>query len=275
MHNGKIPRKRWILPLEREAVITYAKRNMSKYSSYVRDGYRRLTYMMIDEGVACVSPSTTYRVLKSAGLLNKWDTAKKSFKGRGYKQPLAPHQEWHTDIKYVNFKGTYLFFIGIIDGYTRYMVHHELRTNMTEYDVEITLQRALEKYPLARPRLITDNGAQYISKDFQHYLKEVGLQHLRISVGYPQSNGKVERFHRSLESECLKQKSLISLEDARNQVDKYIEYYNKKRLHSALFYLTPEDFLDGRESTKLNERQKKLDKTVQLRMKYWDNKKVA
>lgn len=250
-HNGIIPKKHWILKWEREAIINYARTHMG-------EGYRRLTYMMIDDNIVAVSPSTTYRVLKSAGLLNRWNKVKKSSKGNGFDQPVLPHQHWHTDIKYVNFRGTFLFLISVIDGYSRYIVHHELRMNMQEFDVEITVQRALEKYPFAKPRLITDNGSQFISKDFAEYLKQAGLQHIRTSIAYPQSNGKIERYHRTIHEECLRTKSLIDLDDARKQIAEFIDYYNTKRLHSSLFYLTPTDFLNGTITEKLEARSVKL-----------------
>lgn len=272
-HNGKIPKSHWLLPWEREAIMEYAKRNRAEYLFYDRDGYRRLAYMMLDKDIVAASPSTVYRVLKTSGLLNQWNTKSSSSKGQGYKHPPEPHKEWHTDIKYVNFRGTYLFLIGVMDGYSRYVVHHELRRNMTEYDVEITVQRALEKYPDKSPRIISDNGSQYISKDFQNFLKEVGLQHIRTSVAYPQSNGKMERFHRSINSECLKRHSLIDLEDARKQIALYVNYYNTKRLHSSLYYLTPEDFLLGRVNGKLKKRQKKINDALKNRKLYWDKLK--
>lgn len=250
-HNGKIPRKHWCLDWEREAIINYVK-------AHTGQGYRRLTYMMIDANIVAVSPSTTYRVLKSAGLLNRWNRVKRSAKGSGFIQPTAPHQHWHTDIKYVNFHGSFLFLISVIDGYSRYIVHHELRQNMQEFDVQITIQRALEKYPGYKPRIISDNGSQYISKDFAEYIKLVGLQHVRTSVAYPQSNGKIERYHRTIKEECLMKTSLINLNDARKQIASYVDYYNTKRLHSSLYYLTPEDFLLGRVEDKLNEREIKL-----------------
>lgn len=275
-HNGKIPKATWLLPWEKKAIIEYVKEHKSEYLSYSRDGYRRLTYMMLDEGVVAVSPATTYRVLKAAGLLNKWNTKKSLLKGRGYKQPAYAHKEWHTDIKYVNFRGTFLFLTSVLDGFSRYIIHHELRITMTEYDVEITIQRALEKFPDASPRIISDNGSQYISKDFQKFLKETELQHVRTSVNYPQSNGKIERFHCSINSEFLKTHSLIDIEDARTQISQYIEYYNTKRLHSALYYITPKNFLDGKAEEILNIRQKKLDNAVNNRKNYWYyNKNIA
>lgn len=141
---------------------------------------------------------------------------------------------------------------------------------MQEYDVQITIQRALEKYPLAKPRLITDNGSQYISKDFAEYLKFAALQHIRTSIAYPQSNGKIERYHRTVHEECLMTKSMIDLDDARKQIAEFIDYYNSKSLHSSLFYLTPDDFLNNRIKEKLEERNTKLQlaKKARYEVKY-------
>lgn len=251
-HSGMIPKKHWSLPWEREAVISYAK-------SHPGEGYRRLTYMMLDENIVALSPSTVYRILKKALLLNRWNQTKKAGKGNGFSQPTTPHQHWHTDIKYVNFKGTFLFLISVIDGYSRYIVHHELRQNMQEYDVQITLQTAIDKYPGMKPRLISDNGSQYISKDFAEYMRSVGLHHVRTSFAYPQSNGKIERYHRTISEECIRTTSFIDLADAKFQIAEYIAFYNTKRLHSAIYYLTPEDILEGRMNERLEQRQAKLD----------------
>jgi len=128
---------------------------------------------------------------------------------------------------------------------------------MEEYDVQITIERALEKFPSEKPRLISDNGSQYVSRDFAEFLRMAGLQHARTSIHYPQSNGKIERFHESLNYESVRKRSLIDLEDARRQIAEYIDYYNTKRLHSSLYYLTPEDFLNGR---------------IDERLKLWDEK---
>lgn len=260
-HNGSAPRKHWIIPSERQAIISFAKNNPG-------EGYRRLTYIMIDKDIAAVSPSTTYRVLKQENMLNRWNRVKSSSKGKGFIQPQRAHEHWHTDIKYINYHGTFLFFISVIDGYSRFLLHHELRLNMQEYDVELTIQRTLEKYPGVKPRLITDNGVQFISKDFTEYLRAAGLQHIKTSLNYPQSNGKIERYHRTLHEECLSKKSMIDLDDVRKQISDYVNFYNTKRLHSALFYLTPEDFLLNRIEEKLNQRELKLTLAKQKRYLY-------
>jgi putative transposase len=162
-------KSRWIFQWEKESIIKYA-------NKHPNEGYRRLTYIMLDEDIVAVSPSTVYRILKKAGLLNKWNQVNTTPKGMGFNQPDKPHKQWHIDIKYVNFRGSILFLISIIDGYSRYIVHHELRKNMQEYNVELTIQRAIEKYPGQRPQIISDNGSRFISKDFASYLRFVGLQ---------------------------------------------------------------------------------------------------
>ena len=266
-HNGKIPKSHWLLPDEREKIISYC-----KYK--VEEGYRRLTYMMLDEDIVAVSPSTTYRVLKRAGLLNRWQR-RKTLKGKGFKQPLKPHEHWHIDISYINILGTMFFLICILDGASRYIIHHELRTNMTEYDVELTLQRAKEKYPAARPRIISDNGSQFISREFKEFIRLSGFTHVRTSVGYPQSNGKLERFHGTVKSEEIRRNSYTDLADARKRIAAYIDYYNTKRLHSAIYYLTPEDVLLGRTKDRLKERQNKLDVAKKNRMEQYKQEKAA
>lgn len=250
-HNSTLPKSNWLLEEEKQALLAYAKRHPG-------EGYRRLTYMMMDEDVTAVSPSTTYRLLKGYGLLNEWNTVKDDKKGSGFVQPTRPHEHWHTDIKYVNFHGSFLFLISVIDGYSRYIVHHELKTSMTELDIEVTIMRALEKFPGVKPRIISDNGGQFVSSEFGKFIQSVQLEHVRTSVNYPQSNGKIERYNRTIGEECLSKKSLINLDDARRQVTKYVDFYNNERLHGSLYYLTPADFLYNRFEEKLLMRENKL-----------------
>jgi putative transposase len=257
-HNGQIPRSFWIRPEERRAIIDYCK-------DRIEDGYRRLSYMMLDANIAWVSPSTTYRVLSSAGLLNRWSGKRNRAYGSGFNHPSGPNEHWHIDISYVNVQGSFLFMISILDGYSRMVIHHELRTRMQQYDVQITLERAREKYPDASPRLISDNGKQFKAKELKEYLRVCGLKQVYTSPHYPQSNGKIERFHRTLKSEAVRKQSYLSIDDARRQIASYIEYYNNKRLHSAIYYLTPVEMFEGKAEKRLRERQQKLDMAAQNR----------
>lgn len=136
---------------------------------------------------------------------------------------------------------------------------------MTEADVEIILQRAKEKYPAARPRIISDNGPQFIAKDFKEFIRLSGMTHVRTSPFYPQSNGKLERFHKTIKTECIRPGVPLSLDDARRIVEKYIEHYNTVRLHSAIGYVTPADKLNGRDQAIFKERDRKLEEARELR----------
>ncbi|MCP4409802.1 MAG: IS3 family transposase [Gammaproteobacteria bacterium] len=258
-HNGNIPRSHWILSEEREAIIRYCR-------DKVEDGYRRLTYMMLDEDIVAVSPATTYRVLKAANLLNRWLTRGASTKGDGFLQPTERNEHWHIDIMYANILGTFFFLICLLDGYSRMILHHELRAHMTEYDVEITVQRARERHPERNPTLISDNAKQFLSKDFQEFLRSAGLNHIRTSVAYPQSNGKLERFHGTIRQESIRRSSYVTIADARGQIADYIRYYNEERLHSSIYYLTPKEVFEGKTEVRLAERQRKLDDARRRRM---------
>ena len=250
-HNGQIPKENWLLDWEKEAIKTYAQ-------THLEDGYRRLAYMMLDEEVVAVSPSSVYRVLKGADLLN-YRSVSPSKKGQGFDQPTEAHQHWHLDIAYLNICGTFYYLCAILDGYSRYIVHWEIRPQMTEAEVEIILQRAKEKFPEARPRLISDNGPQFIARDFKEFVRQQGLTHVRISPGYPQSNGKLERWHKTLKGECIRPKTPLSLSDARRIVDQFVRYYNEVRLHSALGYVPPLAKLTGQDELIFAERKRKLD----------------
>lgn len=256
-HNGKIPRDHWIENWEREAIIAFHSKNPL-------DGYRRLTYMMMDADIVAVSPSTTYRVLKGVGLLDRWNP-KPSRKGQGFNQPSGPHHHWHIDISYLNIAGTFYYLCSIIDGYSRYIPHWEIRESMTEAEVETVIQRALEKFPDARPRIISDNGPQFVARDFKAFIRLVGMTHVRTSPYYPQSNGKKERWYQTLKVTTIRPKPPETVEEAREVVGGFVDLYNNVRLHSAIGYVTPADKLAGREDEIHAERDRKLEEARAMR----------
>jgi transposase InsO family protein len=117
---------------------------------------------------------------------------------------------------------------------------------MTEAEVETIIQRARERFLGETPRIISDNGPQFIAKDFKEFIRICGTTHVKTSPYYPQSNGKIERWHKTLKGECIRVKTPLSLEDARRLVAEFVEHYNTVRLHSAIGYVTPADKLAGR-----------------------------
>jgi transposase InsO family protein len=137
-------------------------------------------------------------------------------------------------------------------------VHHEIRQSMTELDVETILQRARELFPDASPRIISDNGPQFIAKDFKEFIRIAGMTHVKTSPYYPQSNGKIERYHRTIKGDCIRPGTPTSLEDARRLVARYVAQYNTVRLHSAIGYITPLDRLAGRHLQIFDERDRRL-----------------
>ena len=256
-HNGRVPRDFWLQDSEKQAILDFQE-------LYPLEGYRRLTYMMIDNDIVAVSPSSVFRVLREAGRLRRW-AQRPSKKGTGFEQPLAPHEHWHIDIAYINIHGTFYYLCAVLDGASRYLVAWSLRQSMTEAEVEILLQRAKEKFPEAHPRIISDNGPQFIAKDFKEFIRVSGMTHVRTSPYYPQSNGKIERWHKSLKGECIRPGTPLSLEDARRLVEGYVEYYNDVRLNSAIGYITPKDMLDGRQQEIHAERDRKLEEARKQR----------
>jgi putative transposase len=213
--------------------------------------------MMIDSDIVAVSPTSVWRVLGQAGLLSKWNS-KPSKKGTGFEQPLAAHQHWHIDVSYINISGTFYYLCSILDGCSRYIVNWDLRESMAEADIEIILQGAKEKYPQARPRIISDNGPQFIAKDFKEFIRISGMTHVRTSPYYPQSNGKIERWNKSLKGECIRPGTPLSLDNAQRLVSGYVDHYNNIRLNSAIGYITPKDMLAGQNHQIHAERDRKL-----------------
>jgi len=249
-HNGKIPRDNWLEDQEKEAIANY-------FILHPRDGYRRLTYMMIDEDIVACAPSTVYRVLKDAVLMEK-RILKPSKKGTGFIQPLKPHEHWHIDITYLNLGGTFYYLCSVLDGFSRYIVHWDIRESMKEKDVELIIQKGLEKFPGVTPRMISDNGPQFIAKDFKEFIRLSGMTHVRTSPYYPQSNGKQERMQGTIKKECIRERNPSTVDQAKRFVSEYVRHYNENRLHSAIGYIAPLDCLEGRSNEIFEAREGKL-----------------
>ena len=238
---------------ERQAILDFN-------AKFPLEGYRRLAFMMIDANVVAVSPSTVYRVLSEAGRLSHWPRPRsKSLKGTGFVQPECAHQHWHVDMAYLNIGGTFYYLCALLDGFSRPIVHWEIRESMTEQDVECIVQRALARFPGVTPRIISDNGPQFIAKDFKSFVRIAGLTHVRTSPDYPQSNGKLERWNGTVKTESLRVTPPRDLEDARRIVGKLVEHYNATRLHSAIGHVAPNDKLAGREHAIWADRDRKLE----------------
>ena len=239
-----------VLAEEKAAVIAYG-------LAHPKEGYRRLAWMMVDEDVAYLSPASVYRVLDDADLLYRWKRSGRI--GEKPAAPTRPNQRWHTDIMYLRVADTWYFLVSLIDGYSRYVVHWELLTTMRSSDVRLVVQQALEAWNVRDVEIITDNGSQFTSADFKALIRQFQLQHIRIRTYHPESNGTIERFHRSTR-EALADEDLRNLSRARELIGRWVAQYNESRLHAGLQYLTPADYFRGEPAKRLNVRREKLER---------------
>ena len=226
-----------VLPEEVKSAVEYAK-------THPREGYRRLTWMMVDDDIVYLAPSTVYRILDKHDLLYRW---KRPEPGMGRKVPVAtyPDEVWHVDLMYLWVKGRWYFLVTVLDSYSRYVVHWELALSMQASEVADIIATALEKVPGKRPRIVRDNGSQFVSKDWREVIRHFEIEEIPIRVRHPESNGRIERYHRSVREEGLGDQEREDYYQARDLLELWVKYYNHDRLHSALNYLSPVDYYKG------------------------------
>jgi transposase InsO family protein len=193
-----------------------------------------------------------YRILKGENLVCPWRRRTKRTREEEEKA-RRPDEIWATDLMYVVIGGRTYYLVNFLDEYSRMIVHHALVPSMDGMTVSIEAQGAIEKLLRERggeipmkgmPRLRSDNGSCYISREFRGVLDEHGLHHNRIKPHCPEENGVVERSNRTLR-EALEGEELTDLLQARSVIARIIEWYNTERLHSALGYLRPMDYYRG------------------------------
>jgi putative transposase len=241
---------------EKEAVLAHARRHPELR-------HRELAWRMVDEDVACLSPSTVYRILKEANLVCPWRRRAKRRRAEEEKA-TRPNQRWVTDLMHVQVgQGTY-YFVSFLDEYSRYIVHHELLLGMDGISVSVAAQAAIETLPQGadglpeeKPELQSDNGSGFIAREFLLVLKEHGLGHHRIKPHCPEENGVIERSFRTLR-EALEGEELRNLLEAQRVLARLVRWYNEERLHSALGYLPPVVLYRGNPEEKRQERRRKL-----------------
>lgn len=223
---------------------------------------------MIDEGVCALSETTVYKILQAHNMLSGWSRANQDPAEKEYRfKPKFPHHHWHTDIAYIKIQGVFYFLIMMLDGYSRYLLDWELMPDMLGSSVEDFVQRVKEKYPFAKPKLINDNGSQFISHDFKRLLQRLEIQQVFTKRNHPQTNGKIERLNGTVKQEAIRPNSPQTYQEALEILNNYSYHYNSQRLHAGILYLRPADMFFGRRDEILTQRADRL-KMAKEKRKY-------
>jgi transposase InsO family protein len=237
-------------------LLDWEKENIRDFYLVNQDkGYRRITYMMMDQDIVYASPSTVYRFLKREGLLYRW--VEPHSIGTRPEKPTAPNQKWHTDLMILYIDGQNYYYQGILDAYSRYIIAWDIHAEGTSLNTSLLLQEAYDKSPRGiNPVVIADNGPEFIGKEFREVIKIHQGKDVRIRPYHPQSNGLEERFHRTLREECVQ--SYSNIIEAKRKVGQWIDYYNNERLHSSIRYMPPAIWHYGNPKELADERKNKL-----------------
>ncbi len=246
---------------ERQEVVEYALEEQDLSP-------RELACRITDERGWFVSESSVYRILKERGLITSpaWIVmaAADEFKDK----TKRPNEMWQIDFTYLKVIHWGWFYLAtILDDYSRYIVHWKLCKNMKREDAEDTVHEALEKMSLKKrdaPRLLSDNGPCFIAKEFDEYLDNVGINHVRGQRYHPQTQGKIERYHRTMKN-VIKLENYYFPEELNERIEEFVNYYNNLRYHESINNLTPADVYYERGREILEQRRKIKKETIMAR----------
>jgi len=238
---------------------------------------RELAHHITDKQGWFISESSVYRILKARGLITSPTHIVMAASNEFKDKTTAINQLWQTDFTYLRVIGWGWYYLTtILDDYSRYIIAWELCKNMKSRDVQHIMDKALASTNLQnghRPKLLSDNGSCYISKDLNVYLNDLDIVHTRGKPHHPQTQGKIERYHRSMKN-VVKLENYYSPGELERRLDEFIEYYNKHRYHESIDNLTPADVYFGRGQKILDKRKKIKRTTLMKRRKKYMKEKV-
>jgi transposase InsO family protein len=256
-------RQQWnTIPQEQRQVVVEVALDHPAFSP------RELAVKITDEQQIFISESSVYRILKAQGLITTPQhillSAAKEFK----QKTCFVHEMWQTDFTYFKVVGWGWYYLStILDDYSRFIVHWELCKTMAAEDVERCIGEAMTKAHLGaeqRPRLLSDNGSCYIAQELKYYLKRVGVKHIRGRAQHPQTQGKIERYHRSMKN-VVKLDHYYCPEELTAALSQFVHYYNHERYHESLDNVTPADVYFGKREQILKRREKIKQQTLKQR----------
>lgn len=240
-----------------ETALDYPERSSREVACLFTDTHKRF-----------VSESSVYRLLKEKGLITTpafmLMQASDEFKDKTHRV----NEMWQTDFTYFKIPGWGWYYLStVLDDYSRFIVHWKLYKSMKSDDVMDTINEAMLKAnlkPGEKPRLLSDNGSCYIANDFKTYLESQDIKHIRGRVRHPQTQGKIERYHRSMKN-VIKLDVYCSPMELEAALRKFVHYYNYERYHESLNNITPADMYYGKAARTLERRKKIKQKTLRDR----------
>jgi transposase InsO family protein len=231
---------------------------------------RELAYRMIDSQKYYISESSVYRILKSQGLITSPAYIVMQASSEFKDKTTRVNQMWQTDFTYFKIIGWGWYYLStVLDDYSRYILHWELCSTMKAADVTRSLDRALkvaDSPSNQMPRLLSDNGSCYISDELADYISIKQMNHVRGKPNHPQTQGKIERYHRSIKN-VVKLENYYSPEELKHRLAEFVEYYNNHRYHESLKNTTPSDVYYRRDQQILKNRKQIKIKTMKQRRK--------
>ena len=232
---------------------------------------RQLALRLVDKYGCWVSESTVYRILRREGLVKRVEVKGFAAGKEYHRKTSKPNEMWATDCSYLRVVGWgFYYLITVMDDFSRYILGWELKRDMTADSLIDVVQQAVDSTGMDKvtvkdsTSLLSDNGSGYVSQAFGKYMRLVGIKHVLASPFHPQTNGKIERYHRTIKGEV----NLVPYEmpsELRQAIEAFVEYYNHQRYHEALGNVTPADVYHGRRDDILARRKEAKQRTLQVR----------
>ncbi len=233
---------------------------------------REVAWYITDTYSYYISESSVYRILKANGLISTPSFRIMSASDSFHDKTTHVNQMWQTDFTYFKIFGWGWYYLStVLDDYSRFIVNWKLCSSMKAEDVKATLNEALLASDVpenSRPKLLSDNGSCYISLELANYLQIQNMKHVRGRPLHPQTQGKIERYHRSMKN-VVKLDNYFSPEQLEQKLNEFVYYYNNKRYHESLQNLTPAEVYHGKAESKLKQRRMTKSRTLKARKKQY------
>lgn len=266
-------RQRWnAIPQEEKNIVVEISLEYTELSP------RELSCKLSDTKGIFISESSVYRILRARGLITTPSHILLAAGNEFSQKTCFVHEMWQTDFTYFKILGWGWYYLStVLDDHSRYIVHWELCKTMKTEDVQRTITRALEAAALPkefRPKLLSDNGACYIAAELKEFLKDKKMKSIHGKPNHPQTQGKIERYHRSMKN-VVKLDNYYCPDELIAALTAFVHYYNHERYHESLGNVTPADVYYGRQDEIFKYRERIKSMSLKRRRQEYFRQKIA